>query len=57
MLPAFLGTAALQINVIVNTNLASSLTDASGSVLNGPVSWLGYAFRFLQFRADRLNAA
>ena len=48
MLPAFLGNAALQINVMVNTNIASSLTDASGHVLNGPVSWLGYAFRFLQ---------
>src|SRR5262249_29320042 len=48
MLPAFLGSAATQINVIVNTNLASSLTDASGRVMNGPVSWLGYAFRFMQ---------
>ena len=48
MLPAVLGNAALQINTIVNTNLASSLTDAAGQVINGPVSWLGYAFRFLQ---------
>ena len=48
MLPAFLGTAAVQINVIVNTNLASSITDASGHVIDGPVSWLGYAFRFMQ---------
>ena len=48
MLPAFLGNAAVQVNVMVNTNLASSLTDASGHVLNGPVSWLSYAFRFLQ---------
>jgi len=48
MLPAFLGNAAVQINVMVNTNLASGLTDASGHVINGPVSWLGYAFRFLQ---------
>jgi putative peptidoglycan lipid II flippase len=48
MLPAFLGSAALQINTIVSTNFASRLTDASGHVLNGPVSWLGYAFRFLQ---------
>jgi putative peptidoglycan lipid II flippase len=48
MLPAFLGNAAVQINALVNTNIASSLTDASGHVLNGPVSWLGYAFRFLQ---------
>jgi putative peptidoglycan lipid II flippase len=48
MLPAVLGGAALQINMLVNTNLASSLTDASGRVMNGPVSWLSYAFRFMQ---------
>jgi putative peptidoglycan lipid II flippase len=48
MLPAFLGNAALQINVIVNTNFASRITDASGHVISGPVSWLGYAFRFMQ---------
>jgi len=48
MLPAFLGNAAVQINVVVNTNIASTLTDSAGHVLNGPVSWLGYAFRFLQ---------
>jgi putative peptidoglycan lipid II flippase len=56
-LPAFLGTAALQINVIVNTNLASSLTDASGAVVSGPVSWLSYAFRFLQFPVGVFGAA
>lgn len=48
MLPAFLGSAALQINTIVSTNFASRLTDGAGHILNGPVSWLGYAFRFLQ---------
>ena len=48
MLPAMLGTAAVQINVMVNTNIASSIRDASGHVMNGPVSWLGYAFRFMQ---------
>ncbi len=46
--PAVLGNAAVQINVMVNTNFASSLRDASGQVMNGPVSWLGYAFRFMQ---------
>ena len=46
--PAILGNAALQINIVVNSNLASSITDASGHVIDGPVSWLGYAFRFLQ---------
>jgi putative peptidoglycan lipid II flippase len=46
--PAILGNAALQINIVVNSNLASGITDASGRVIDGPVSWLGYAFRFLQ---------
>jgi len=48
MLPAILGSAAVQINIMVNTNLASGITDASGHVIDGPVSWLGYAFRFMQ---------
>jgi putative peptidoglycan lipid II flippase len=39
--PAILGNAAVQINVSVNTNIASRLGD-------GPVSWLGYSFRFMQ---------
>jgi putative peptidoglycan lipid II flippase len=57
MLPALIGNAAVQINVMVNANLASSLTDAAGRVLNGPVSWLGYAFRFLQFPLGLFGAA
>lgn len=48
--PAIIGTAAVQINVFVNTNFASAIIDpATGAVLNGPVSWLNYAFRFMQF--------
>jgi putative peptidoglycan lipid II flippase len=46
--PAFLGNASVQINVLVNTNYAAGITDAAGHVMNGPVSWLGYAFRFMQ---------
>lgn len=46
--PAVIGTAAVQINVVVNSNFASEILDASGQVANGPVSWLGYAFRFMQ---------
>jgi putative peptidoglycan lipid II flippase len=57
MLPALIGNAALQINVMVNSNLASGLTDAAGHTLNGPVSWLGYAFRFLQFPLGVFGAA
>ncbi|HZA53085.1 MAG TPA: murein biosynthesis integral membrane protein MurJ [Candidatus Udaeobacter sp.] len=50
MAPAIIGTAAVQINVFVNTNFASSIIDpATGAVANGPVSWLNYAFRFMQF--------
>ena len=47
--PALLGSASTQINVLVNTNFASGLRDASGLVMNGPVSWLSYAYRFMQF--------
>jgi putative peptidoglycan lipid II flippase len=47
MVPAILGNAAVQINVMVNTNLASSLSDPHRG-LDGPVSWLSYAFRFMQ---------
>ncbi len=39
--PAIVGNAAVQINVTVNNHLASELG-------NGPVSWLGFAFRFMQ---------
>ena len=42
--PAIIGTAAVQINVFVNTNFASEIVDAAtGAVANGPVSWLSYA--------------
>ena len=47
MVPAILGNAAVQINVMVNTNFASSIYDPVRG-LDGPVSWLGYAFRFMQ---------
>jgi putative peptidoglycan lipid II flippase len=48
--PAIIGTAAVQVNVFINTNFASSIIDpATGAVANGPVSWLSYAFRFMQF--------
>lgn len=45
--PAILGNAAVQINVMVNTNFAASLFDAVRGA-DGPVSWLGYSFRFMQ---------
>ncbi|HWL75427.1 MAG TPA: murein biosynthesis integral membrane protein MurJ, partial [Burkholderiaceae bacterium] len=40
MLPGALGLGAVQINVLVNTSLASSQQE-------GAVSWLGYAFRLM----------
>ncbi|MCS6954236.1 MAG: murein biosynthesis integral membrane protein MurJ [Bryobacteraceae bacterium] len=45
--PALVGSAAVQINVMVNTNLASRVVDPLTGP-DGPVSWLGYAFRFMQ---------
>ena len=41
MLPAILGLSATQINIIVDSQIASMYGD-------GPVSWLGYAFRITQ---------
>jgi putative peptidoglycan lipid II flippase len=55
--PAILGNAALQINLVVNSNLASGITDASGHVIDGPVSWLGYAFRFMQLPVGLFGVA
>jgi putative peptidoglycan lipid II flippase len=46
--PAILGAAAVQINIVVNSIFASQITNAAGQVIDGPVSWLGYAFRFMQ---------
>lgn len=45
--PAILGNAAVQINVMVNSNFASQIVDPVTG-LNGPVTWLGCAFRFMQ---------
>lgn len=47
MVPAILGNAAVQINVMVNTNFASTIFDPQRG-FDGPVSWLSYAFRFMQ---------
>ncbi len=40
--PAIIGGAAVQINVLINTNFASYLAD-------GSMAWLNYAFRLMQF--------
>ncbi|HEX8638344.1 MAG TPA: murein biosynthesis integral membrane protein MurJ [Pyrinomonadaceae bacterium] len=41
MTPAILGTSAVQINVMINTYFVSDI--------DGGISWLGYAFRLMQF--------
>ncbi len=41
MAPAIIGTSAVQINVLVNTFFVSGI--------EGGISWLGYAFRLMQF--------
>ena len=45
--PAIIGSAAVQVNVLVNTNFATNIVDPVRGV-NGPVGWLQYAFRFMQ---------
>jgi len=45
--PAILGNAAVQINVMINTNFASGIADPVRG-FDGPVSWLNGAFRFMQ---------
>ncbi|MDX2149241.1 MAG: murein biosynthesis integral membrane protein MurJ [Bryobacteraceae bacterium] len=45
--PAILGNAAVQVNVMVNTWFATGISDPVRGY-DGPVSWLGYAFRFMQ---------
>jgi putative peptidoglycan lipid II flippase len=47
MIPAIVGNAAVQINTMVNTNLASQMSDPLRGA-DGPVSWLAYSFRFMQ---------
>jgi len=47
MLPAIIGNLAVQASLIVNTNFASQISDPWRGQ-DGPVSWLGYALRFVQ---------
>jgi putative peptidoglycan lipid II flippase len=41
--PAIIGGAAVQVNLLINSNFASNIPGT------GPVSWLNYAFRLMQF--------
>ena len=45
--PGIIGNASVQINVVVTTVLATLIYDPVRG-LDGPVAWLGYAFRFMQ---------
>ncbi len=45
--PGIIGNASVQINVVVTTILATTIHDPLRG-LDGPVAWLGYAFRFMQ---------
>lgn len=45
--PAILGGAAVQVNIVVNTIFASQIVDPVRG-MDGPTSWLNYAFRFMQ---------
>lgn len=56
--PAMIGAAAVQINVLINSNFASSVVNPStGQIDNGPVSWLYYAFRLIQFPIGMFGVA
>ncbi|HEY3304908.1 MAG TPA: murein biosynthesis integral membrane protein MurJ [Candidatus Binatia bacterium] len=56
--PAVIGAAAVEVNVFVNSNFASTIVDpATGMIGNGPVSWLNYAFRFVQFPIGAFGVA
>lgn len=43
MIPAIIGGSAVQVNVLINSNFASNIP------ATGPVSWLSYSFRLMQF--------
>ncbi len=45
--PAIIGSASVQVNVLVNTFFATSIHDPVTGV-DGPTAWLSYAFRFMQ---------
>lgn len=50
MIPATIGVSAVQINIFINTNFASSCAE-------GSVSWLYYAFRLVQLPIGVLGVA
>ena len=48
--PSVIAASTVQVNVVVNSAFASTLG-------NGPISWLGYAFRLMQFPIGMFGVA
>ena len=47
--PAVIAASAVQVNVLINSGFAASITDpTTGLSISGPVSWLNIAFRLMQ---------
>ena len=46
--PGAIGASAVQFNVMVNSMFASQISGSAEQIINGPVSWLGFSFRFVQ---------
>ena len=57
MVPASLSNAAVQINVMLNTNFCVQHFPIPIRGLDGPVSWLSYAFRFMQLPLGLLRSS
>src|SRR5262249_10327709 len=49
--PAVIGAAAVQVNLVINSNFATSIPG------NGAVSWLNSAFRLMQFPLGMFGVA
>ena len=46
--PGAIGASAVQFNVMVNSMFASQIAGSAEQTIDGPVSWLGFSFRFVQ---------
>lgn len=55
--PGAIGASAVQFNVMVNSMFASQIEGSAEHVINGPVSWLGYSFRFMQLPLGMFGVA
>lgn len=55
--PATIGASAVQVNVMVNSMFASQLAGSAEQTISGPVSWLAFAFRFMQLPLGMFGVA